>query len=264
MFFRGAALVFLLAAGLVASGAVQSKPDPTPDQVQHIIQTFTQNETNFAKARENYTWTQSIRLDEVDPPGGSYELVEDVGFDSLNHRNATITYAPVSTLQNIMMTEQDEEDFRDIMPFVMTNDTRDQYNVKYLGWQKVDEIGCYVFSVQPKVLTKDKKRYFDGQIWVDDQELQIVKTYGKGVGRLGRGEHQQFPMFETYRQQIDGKYWFPVYTYSDDTLHFEDGQSQKIKIVIRYKNYKRFNINSIIKYGSVQPDEPPKATDGQK
>lgn len=265
MFSRGPSQVVLLPVSLLlvatAYGAVATKPNPTPDQIQNIIKAFTQKETDFAKARENYTWTQSTLLEEIDPPGGSYELVEDVGFDDHNRRTSRVTYAPVATLQNIMMTEQDEEDFRNVMPFVMTNETRDQYIVNYLGWQKVDEIGCYVFSVKPKELTKDKKRYFDGQIWVDDHDLQIVKTYGKGVGRLGRGEHQQFPMFETYRQQIDGKYWFPVYTYSDDTLHFDDGVSQKIKIVIRYKNYKQFKTNSTIKYGSVQPDAPP---DGSK
>lgn len=256
-------VVLCLAGSAVLYGAIEAKPNPTPDQIQHIIQAFTQKETEFSKARENYTWQQSISLQEVDPPGGSYQLMEDVGFNNLGRRTSEITYAPVSTLQNIMLTEQDEEDFRNIMPFVMTNDTRDDYNVQYLGWQKVDEIGCYVFSVHPKSLKKDQ-RYFDGQIWVDDQDLQIVKTYGKGTGRVGIREHQRFPMFETYRQQIDGKYWFPVYTYSDDTLHFRDGQAQKIKIVVRYNHYKRFNATSIIKYGSVQQDKPPAGANDQK
>lgn len=262
MFCRGFAVVLCLAGSAVLYGAVEAKPNPTPDQIQHIILSFTQKETEFAKARENYTWQQSINLQEVDPPGGSYQLIEDVGFNNLGRRTSHITYAPVSTLQNIMLTEQDEQDFRNIMPFVMTNDTRDEYNVQYLGWQKVDEIGCYVFSVHPKSLDKSQ-RYFDGQIWVDDQDLQIVKTYGKGTGRIGL-RNQRFPMFETYRQQIDGKYWFPVYTYSDDTLHFSDGQDQKIKIVVRYTNYKRFNASSTIKYGAVQQETPPKDTSDQK
>ena len=44
---------------------------------------------------------------------------------------------------------------------------------------------------------------------MDDRDLQIVKTYGKGVGLLKKNEDNQFPKFETYREQIDGKYWFP-------------------------------------------------------
>ncbi|MGH9655205.1 MAG: hypothetical protein ACRD6B_17265, partial [Bryobacteraceae bacterium] len=187
MLRRSFALVSFLFASAVLYGAVTPKPAPSPAEIQHIVQTFTQKETNFAAARRNYTWEQSINLREVDPPGGSYQLTEDVGFDLQNKRTSTVTYAPVATLQNIMLTEQDEEDFQNIMPFVMTNSTRDQYLVQYLGWEKVDEIGCYVFSVKPKKLTKDMKRYFDGEIWVDDRDFQIVKTYGVGVGHLGHG-----------------------------------------------------------------------------
>ena len=128
-----------------------------------------------------------------------------------------------------------------------------EYNVTYIRREKVDEITCYVFSLQPKVLTKDRKRYFDGDVWVDDQDLQIVKTYGRSTGYLRRGEDQQFPKFETYREQIDGKYWFPTYTYADDTLNFKDGPSQRIKEVIKYDHYKKFQFKteSTIKYGDV-------------
>ncbi|MGH9640713.1 MAG: hypothetical protein ACRD3Y_11665, partial [Bryobacteraceae bacterium] len=76
----------LLFASLLASpaalfGFVAAKPAPTPAEIQNIITKFTQKETEFAKARQNYTWTQSTKMDEVDPPGGSYYLIEDVGFN---------------------------------------------------------------------------------------------------------------------------------------------------------------------------------------
>lgn len=242
-----------------------AKPDPTPDQIQDIIKKFTQKETEFAIARENYTYRQTTKLQETNPPGGTWEIVEEVGFDDRNKRTSHVTHAPVGTLQNIVMTHEDEEDFRQVMPFVMTNDTLPEYDVNYVSRQQVDEISCYVFNVKPKVLTKDRKRYFDGQIWVDDQDLQIVKTYGRSTGHLRRGEDQQFPKFETYREQIDGKYWFPTYTYADDTLNFQDGQSQRIKEIIKYDNYKKyeFKTNSTITYGTVggaesQPGNPPK------
>ena len=98
-----------------------------------------------------------------------------------------------------------------------------EYNISYKGRDQVDEISCYLFTVSPKELTKDRKRYFDGDIWVDDQDLQIVKTFGRATGYLSTNEDQQFPKFETYREQIDGKYWFPTYTYADDTLNFKNG-----------------------------------------
>jgi len=198
--------------------AIDTKADPSPAEIQDIIKRFTQKETEFAAARENYTYRQTSKLTETDPPGGAYEIVEEVSFDDRNRRTSHVLHAPVTSLTNIVMTGEDEQDMRQVMPFVMTNDTLPEYNVTYKRREKVDEITCYVFALQPKVLTKDRKRYFEGDVWVDDQDLQIVKTYGRSAGYLRRGEDQQFPKFETYREQIDGKYWFPTYTYADDTL----------------------------------------------
>ncbi len=245
--------------------AADTKPVPTPDQIQNIIKQFTQKETDFAAARESYTYRQTSKMEETDPPGGTYEIVEEVSFDDRNRRISHVTHAPVGGFEHIMMTGEDEQDLRNVMPFVMTNSTADQYDVSYVGREQVDEIPCYVFSVKPKTLTKDRKRYFDGQIWVDDQDMQIVKTYGRGVGYLRRGEDQQFPKFETYRQQIDGKYWFPTYTYADDTLNFKDGQSQRIKVIVKYDQYKKyeFKTESTIKYGDVGSGTAQQPSSGQ-
>jgi hypothetical protein len=252
MFRCSCILVLCLLGCALLVHAADAGTNPTPDQIQDIIKKFTQKETEFALARENYTYRQTSKLVETDPPGGSYEMVEEVTFDDRNRRTSRVLHAPVQDLQNIVMTQEDEQDMRNVMPFVMTNDTLDQYIVNYVGRQKVDEISCFVFSVKPKVLTKDRKRYFDGQIWVDDQDLQIVKTYGRGLGYLKRSEDQQFPKFETYREQIDGKYWFPTYTYADDTLNFKDGPSQRIKEIIKYDHYKKweFKTSTTIQYGS--------------
>jgi outer membrane lipoprotein-sorting protein len=249
--FIGSAVVLMAAASTLT--------DPTPEQIQDIIKKFVQKETEFAQARENYTYRQTTKLTEVDPPGGNFEVVEEVSFDDRNRRTSHVTFAPVVSLQNIVMTAEDEQDFKNVMPFVMTNDTADEYIINYVGREKVDEITCYVFSVRPKVLTKDRKRYFEGQIWVDDQDLQIVKTFGRSTGHLSRGEDQQFPKFETYREQIDGKYWFPTYTYADDVLNFKDGPSQRIKEVIKYDQYKKwdFNTHSTITFGGQVPNPPP-------
>lgn len=253
MLFKISGSILLLSVWVFPAAAIDKKPDPTPDQIANIIKQFTQKETEFAAARESYTYRQTTKLEEVDPPGGSYELVEEVTFDDRNRRTSHVLRAPVQSLQNIVMTHEDEEDLRQVMPFVMTNSDADQYTITYVGREQVDEISCYVFSVKPKALTKDRKRYFDGQIWVDDQDLQIVKTFGRSTGYLRRGEDQQFPKFETYRQQIDGKFWFPVYTYADDTLNFKDGPSQRIKEIIKYDHYKKFEFKTEtnIKYGEV-------------
>jgi hypothetical protein len=250
--FRCCALFLICAVWVLAADTEVKKPDPTPAQIQDIIKKFAQKETGFAAARENYTYRQTTKMTETDPVGGAYEMVEEVGFDDRDRRSSHVVRAPVTSLQNIFMTNEDEQDMRNTMPFVFTSpNDLDSYNIKYVGREQVDEIGCYVFSLTPKELTKDKKRYFEGQIWVDDQDIQIVKTFGKGISY--KSGDQQFPKFTTYREQIDDVYWFPTYTYADDTLNFKGGQSQRIKVVIKYDHYKKyiFKTDTSITYGTV-------------
>ena len=230
-----------------------------------IIQKFAAKETEFSQARNNYTYRQSVKLEELDgagnPTGGKWEIVEDIIFTPEGKRMEKVVYAPVISLRNILLTPEDEQDLRNVQPFVMTTAEIPEYDVHYLGREKVDEIGCYVFSVKPKKLVQGK-RYFEGQAWVDDRDLQIVKTYGKGVGVIKRSSDNQFPKFETYREQVDGKYWFPTYTHADDTLHFKNGDNVRIRMVVRYRDYKRYEGRSTIKYGDVVNDNtqtPPPA-----
>ncbi len=234
--------------------------------VQQIIQKFAAKETDFAQARNNYTYRQSVKLEELDasgnPTGGKWELVEDIIFTPEGKRMEKVVYAPVQNLRYIILTPNDEQDLRNVQPFVMTTAEIPEYDINYLGREKVDEIGTYVFSVKPKKLVPGK-RYFEGQIWVDDRDLQIVKTYGKGVG-VKKGD-EQFPKFETYREQIDGKYWFPTYTHADDTLHFKAGP-QRIRMTVKYQDYKRYEGRSTIKYGDVVDNKtttPPPPTKKQ-
>jgi hypothetical protein len=245
--FAGAAAVCLPLA---------AADDVNPDE---IVRKFAAKEAEFSQARNNYTYRQSVKLQELDPggnpTGGQWELVEDILFSLEGKRIEKVVYAPVQNLQNIILTPEDEQDLRNVQPFVLTTTEIPEYDVKYLGREKVDEIGCYTFSVKPKKMVQGK-RYFEGEIWVDDRDLQIVKTYGKGVGVIKHSSDNQFPKFETYREQVDGKYWFPTYTRADDTLHFKNGESQRIRMVVKYQDYKRYEGKSTIKFGDVVEDKP--------
>lgn len=232
--------------------------------VDQIIKQFIDKETEFARAREAYTYRQSVKITEYDEVGnarGKWELVQDVIFSADNKRTERVVYAPVSTLSRIVLTPQDMEDLRSVQPFVMTNKDAHNYQIDYLGTERIDEIDCYVFSVKPKEMEKGE-RYFEGQIWVDQLDLQIVKTYGKGVGVQKKSDDHQFPRFETYRQQIDGKYWFPTYTRADDVLHFKTGD-QRIRMVIRYDDYKRFGSEADITFGDIVDDTTGESTNEQ-
>ncbi len=237
---------------------VWAADDVNPDE---IIRKFAAKETAFQKARENYTYRQTVKIQELDydgNPHGKYEIVSDIIFGPDGKRTEHVVRAPMSTLQRIILTPEDEKDLRDVQPFVLNTKDIGKYDIKYTGKQKVDEINCYTFSVHPKTMVKGE-RYFEGDIWVDDRDLQIVKTFGKGVGVRKRGDDNQFPRFETYREQIDGKYWFPTYTHADDTLHFQNGP-QRISMTVKYEQYKQFKSDVNITFGDEvkKPDNPPK------
>jgi hypothetical protein len=235
----------------VAGRAEEPKELP-PDE---IIRKFAAKEAEFSRARENYTYRQSVKIQELSPsgsPGGKYEIVSDIIFSSEGKRTEKVVRAPVTTLQNLLLTPQDEQDLRNVQPFVLTTNEISKYDIRFLGRQKVDDVPCYQFSVKPKKLEKGQ-RYFEGEIWVDDRDLQIVKTYGKGVGLLGKHEDNQFPRFETYREQIDGKYWFPTYTRADDTLHFQN-MNQRVRMTVKYEDYKQFRSNATVTFGEEVKD----------
>jgi hypothetical protein len=244
--------------GLVVSGFCLFAADEAKDvQPEEIIKKFAAKEADFAKARENYTYRQSVKIQELSPSGspqGQYEIVSDIIFSSDGKRTEKVIRAPVSTL-HLSLDPGDEQDLRNVQPFVLTTKQIPEYDIRYLGKQKIDDITCYQFSVKPKKLEKGK-RYFEGEIWVDDRDLQIVKTYGKGVGLLKRGDDNQYPRFETYREQIDGKYWFPTYTRADDTLHFKN-MDQRLRMTVKYEDYKQFKGSATVTFGE-EVKEPPK------
>jgi hypothetical protein len=258
----GAALLFLCAG--VAHAAQDSRTD-RPD-IQQIIRRFAEKEKEFKAARANYSYHQVVKVQTLTPDGdvtGTYQMESDIIFTPSGDRIERVTYAPLSTLKGISLSPEDERDLKSVQPFVLTIDDMHKYNIEYMGRQKVDELETYVFMVGPKRIEKGE-RYFQGQIWVDDRDLQIVKTYGKAVPdiRGGKSGENLFPRFETYREQIDGKYWFPTWTGADDTLYFSSG-SQRIRMIVRYENYKQFGSEINITFGDEVPSEAPSQTPPQ-
>jgi len=241
MILRVLAILTLVAALSADEGQLNpaSPAGITPDQ---IIQRFAAKEKEFSAARENYIFRQSVKVQTLDGStvDGEYQMVVDVGFDDKRRRAESVIFAPQSSLRRISMSPEDFSDLENRIPFALTSDEIHQYNIGYIGQQRVDELETYVFDVSPKALEKGK-RYFEGRIWVDSKDFQIVKTFGKSVPdiRKKKGEENLFPKFTTYRQQIDGKYWFPTYTRADDTLQFSSGDV-RMRMIVKYSNYQRF------------------------
>ena len=235
---------------------------PKQISVNEIIHKFAAKEKEFKEAREQYTWRQSVTVQtlEGNTVNGQYQSVVDILFDDHGRRVENVVYAPQDTLQRIGMTREDFEDIEKRMPFVLTSDEISQYDIKYLGQQKEDELNTYVFDIRPKQI-EHNQRYFEGRIWVDDHDFQIVKTFGKNVPDVvkKKGNENLFPKFTTWREQIDGRYWFPTYTRVDDRLHFSMGDVH-VRQIVKYTNYKRFGSKTRIIYeGQELPSAAPKA-----
>jgi hypothetical protein len=241
------------------AAAQESQSPPMP--VEEIIRRFSAREEELKRERENYTYQQTFIIQTVDVDGqvdGEYRMSSDIVFQPNGKRYEKITDAPAPTLTRIMLSQQDLDDLEHIQPFVLTPDKLPLYDVKYVGQEQVDELATYVFDVGPKKIEKNQ-RYFQGRIWVDARDMEIVKTYGKAVPDIRKGAMENvFPHFETIRENIEANYWFPTYTHADDYLHFT-GQNVHIRMTVRYKNYKRFG--ATIKLGTpveVKPDKPDK------
>jgi hypothetical protein len=263
-----AGLVLLLLASPLAlsaetnceAGAGPLRQDqPTGITSQDIIQKFAAREAIFKQARNNYTFTQDITVQQLDgnSVSGEFRLVQDITYDDKGNRIENVKFAPQSSLTEVTLSREDYEDFRNQMPFVMTTEDLPNYNLLYAGQQHVDEIDTYVFDAAPRTIEKGQ-RYFQGRLWVDNKDFQIVKTCGKTVpetrmentGKKKKKNVQEnlTPKFVTYREQIDGEYWFPTYTTADDVLHFATNDVH-IKEVIKYTNYQRFGVKTKITYG---------------
>jgi len=240
------------------SSTITHEPPALP--IEQIIQKFGDRELEFRKERDNYTYTQTFVVQTIDMdgrPDGEYRMTSDILFTPEGKRYEKVVSAPPPTLQRISLSQQDMDDLEHVQPFVLTSQELPKYDVKYIGREQLDELSTYVFDVGPKKIEKNQ-RYFQGRIWVDDKDLNIVKTDGKAVPDIiKKGNENVFPRFETFRENIEGHFWFPTYTRSDDELRFSTG-SVHIRMTVRYANYKRFG--ATIKIGTpveIKDDKKP-------
>ena len=251
-----------IVATLMTGPAAAESPDPPASQTsskqalapEQIIEQFTRKETEFYDAWMQYIYTQTsvIRVLSVNgrPTKETLRIISEVVFNDDGTREVK-TIRSSGRLSSLEFSKEDKEIIENINPFAITAAELPLYNLKYLGKEKADELDCYVFSVKPKSMKKGKI-YFQGKIWVDDVDLQIVKTVGKPVPQTA---NNQFPEFETIRQIVDDKYWFPAWTHAEDTLRFP-ADVVRIEETITYDNFRKFRISAKIVPESPTLSEP--------
>ena len=254
------------AAAPAAAGPSVVNRSGAPEDVERIIRTFAQKEAEFRKALNEYAFRREAIIQTIAWGGqisGEYLRISSFVFDDSGNRYEKILKFPVPTMSEITITAEDLEDFGGVQSFSLESSKMGEYDFAYVGKEKLDELDTYVFDVTPKLLsdrarletvkkTKPLQRFFQGRIWVDDHDFQIVKSRGKGVPEFD----QRFPTFETYREQIDGKYWFPTYSYADDELSFKTGQTVHLRMRVKFTDFQRLRGRaSVIEQGDESKDK---------
>jgi hypothetical protein len=236
-------LIVLIVSAIGASAQQSSnivRTDLNQTEIDKVIKKFTENEFNFRQALSVYAFNRNAKIQTVGMGGqitGTYQRDSFMTFNQDGTRFEKILYFPVSTLTDITITAADIDNLGGIDPFAIEPKLVNQYNFSFIGKEKIDELDLYVFDVSPKVIPdwkKTQQKFFSGRIWVDDRDLMIVKSKGKAVPE-GK---ERFAVMETWRDSVDGKYWFPVFSTSDDELVFEDGNVIKMRIRVKYANYR--------------------------
>jgi hypothetical protein len=239
--------VFCVSAiGISAQTSNIVKKDMSQAEIDRIVKKFTDNEAFFRQALNQYAFNRSATIQTIGMGGqitGVYRRDSFMTFKEAGERIEKISFNPISTLQDVTVFPEDIDNLGGINPFAIEPQYVSNYSFAYLGKEKIDELDLYVFDVTPKTLPNPKKsnqKYFSGRIWVDDQDLMIVKSKGKALpeGKDMQGIEQRFAVIETWRENIDGKYWFPAYSSADDELVFDSGQSVKLRVRVKYANYR--------------------------
>lgn len=255
----------------VSAGPAAINRSGSPEDVERIIRAFMQKEAEFRKALNEYGFRREAIIQTIAFGGqisGEYLRVSRFVFDDSGNRFEKILKFPVPTMSEIQITAEDLEDLGGVQSFALEYSKMDEYSFAYVGKEKLDELDTHVFDVTPKVLSdarrlatlkksKPPQRFFQGRIWVDDQDFQIVKSRGKGVPEF----EQRFPTFETYREQIDGKYWFPTYSYADDELNFKSGQTVHLRMRIRFTDFERLSGKVRVIEQADEPKDKPEDPD---
>jgi hypothetical protein len=222
------------------TGVAEPEAPPSLPEAE-IIRRFSQKEDEYLASRTHYTYRKTVRIQEFGPdgqPSGEYVVVTQPMRDSEGKSYEKVIEKPRSTMLHILLRPEDLEGLQRVPPFPLTTAQLAKYDLKYLGKEQVDEIDCYILQVKPKGVERTKA-YFDGIIWVDAKYLEVVKTYGKWVtdqGEMHTIPQLPFTLFETYREYVDGKYWFPNYSRSDDTLKIKDLEIP-VRIVIKWTDF---------------------------
>jgi hypothetical protein len=220
------------------------------DPPTNLVRLIAARESATAEAQSNFTYRQTVTLDEVGPNGltrGTYREMRDIIFSPTQERSEQMAGKPSNTLSHLQLTDEDFRDMRHIQPFLLTKDQAFLYESKFRGEESMDGVDCFAVEIHPRQILEGQ-RFFAGMLWVSKKDYSVIRSEGQAVPEIHTLKTENlFPHFTTVRQKVEGDFWFPAMTYGDDTLYFRGG-AQRVRLTIRYSEYHRFGADSKIIY----------------
>lgn len=233
-----------LSHGRVIKVQTQQSATAKPADTERIVSAFTAKETEFRDALAHYRFKRDAAVQTIGAGGqisGEYRRTSQLAVDASGKLIEKILFFPTPTLRAIGVSTEDLDDLFGVQLFALETSKAPLYNFKYVGQERIDELDLHVFDVSPKALPDPKKikdRLFQGRVWVDTEGYQIVKTRGKG---LPEPKNSPYPTIETYREEIDGRFWFPTYAFADEELPDGSGQAVKMRLRIRFSEFEKMD-----------------------
>lgn len=225
--------ILLLALAAACPGAAENPSE--------ILAAAANKGRQVMEALRNFTYYAELSVETVsaaDVITGRYYRFSRIYYDADGLRRETLFEEKSSLPEDAHIGANAAHNLMRVYQFFITPEALSQYEFNYVGRELVDEINTYVFDVKPKVKLPDPdkspERYLKGRVWIDDQDLQVVKVAGQALPE--QSDHRT-PRFETYFQNYDG-YWFPAYTYADDTIWVGRRRSRVI-IKVKFTGYKK-------------------------
>jgi hypothetical protein len=208
-------------------------------ETDRIVSAFTAKETEFRNALAQYTFKRDAVVQSFGAGGqisGEYHRTSQLIFDDTGKRIEKILFFPMPTLTALGISSEDLDELGGVPLFALEASRAALYTFKYAGKERIDELDLYVFEVSPRSDSrKGKERLFQGRVWVDTQDYQIVKTRGKGIPEP---KNRPYPTIEIYREEVDG-FWFPTYAYADEELILTNGQPLRVRLRVRLSEFEK-------------------------
>ncbi|HXU16439.1 MAG TPA: M48 family metalloprotease [Terriglobales bacterium] len=203
--------------------AVVPQPSKTPVSIDQVVDAIIEREHALIQFLKNRTPLVETYLQNLQPDGklgaipkedhyflGRLDLSDIDRRDYLT-KEASFQRTLMGGVTKLFRIQYQPMGFSWMIFADRQNFDRAHYDFHYVHREFLGEVRCLVFEVSPK--KNAGTGLFQGQIWVEDQDYNIVRLNGTYVPRPRNAFY--FHM-DSWRLNLVPGYWIPAYIYSEE------------------------------------------------